>query len=148
MRILFLFIFSVLTVAAKGQSDLNQLKWLDGKWERTNVKPGRSGFEIWQTQSASEMMGRGISLKGVDTTFVEKLKIVREGGTLFYVSDVPENKQPVYFRITELSDHSFVSENPKHDFPKKIAYEWDGSQLKATISGDGKSIDFFFRRVN
>lgn len=148
MRILPLFFFCVLAFAANGQADFSKLTWLAGKWERTNVKPGRSGVEIWEMASPSEMKGRGISLKGSDTTFIEKLKIVSEKGTLFYVSDVPENKKPIYFRITEVSNNAFVSENPEHDFPKKISYQWDGSQLKATISGDGKSMDYFFRKVN
>jgi hypothetical protein len=85
-------------------------------------------------------------MRGTDTTFVEKLSLRVEAGVLYYVSDVPENKKPIYFRVTEASPTSLVCENPEHDFPKKIAYHLEGDGLKATISGDGKAIDFYFRR--
>jgi hypothetical protein len=44
-----------------------------------------------------------------------------------------------------MGDRKFVCENPKRDFPKKIVYEWEESRrLKATVSGNGKAIDYFF----
>lgn len=137
-------IFSGLNLLA--QNSISQIQWLAGTWTRTNAKPGRTGFEIWTKKSDTEITGRGINMRGTDTTFVEKLKIVAKDGKLFYVADVPENKGEVWFDITLASEKSIVCENPKHDFPKKIVYELDGSNLKATISGDGKSIDYFFKR--
>lgn len=131
----------MLSVAA--QHDVSKVEWLTGKWNRTNAKPGRSGVEIW-TKKGNELVGRGINLKGTDTTFVEKIRIVSKEGKLFYVADVPENKGEVWFEFTAVTDRSFVCENSQHDFPKKIVYELDGNNLKATISGDGKSIDYLF----
>ena len=128
------------------QTDLLQLEWLTGSWNRTNAKSGRSGVEIWQKKSAVEFVGKGINLKGTDTVFVEKLKIIIKEGAVFYVADVPQNKEPVLFKATSLSTSSVVFENPQHDFPKKIAYAWDGKKLKATISGDGKAIDYWFEK--
>lgn len=132
-----------------GQSgaDLKKLSWLEGKWERTNSKPGKKGFEIWTKVSSSEWSGRGISLTGSDTTFVEKLKLVVKDGAAYYVADVPENKKEVLFRFTELTENGFVSENPAHDFPKKISYQKDGNKMKAVISGDGKSIEYHFIKL-
>jgi hypothetical protein len=49
------------------------------------------------------------------------------------VSDVPEDKQPVYFAITEITETGFTCENPQHDFPKKIMYRKEGNQLKANV---------------
>jgi len=132
-------------VAVFAQNDVGKLEWLPGKWIRTNAKPGRSGVEIW-TKNGNELVGRGINLRGADTTFVEKLRSVSKDGKLFYVPDVPENKGEVWFEMTSVTDRSFVGENPKHDFPKKIVYECDGKNLKATISGDGKAIDYFFTK--
>lgn len=96
--------------------------------------------------SATEWKGTGISMRGADTTMVEKLKIIIDNGELYYVSDVPENNKPIPFRIIELTDKGFASENPKHDFPKRIEYWYDGKTLTATISGDGKSIGFVFEK--
>lgn len=131
---------------AQKAGDLKNMEWLLGNWARTNTKPGRAGVETWQKLSPTEWKGRGISLRGTDTTFVEKLKIVVEKGELYYVSDVPENPQPVYFKITQVAPTGFVCENPAHDFPKKIEYRLQGETLKATISGDGKAVDYLFVR--
>ena len=85
-------------------------------------------------------------MKGNDTAFVEKTKLVIISNLIYYVADVPGNKEPVYFKLTSINDNEFIVENAAHDFPKKITYTRDGSKLKATISGDGKSIDYFFER--
>jgi len=87
-------------------------------------------------------------MHGSDTAFVEKLGIIVRDGDLFYVADVPENQQPVYFRLTEIKQNSFTCENPEHDFPKKLAYSLKGNKLHAIISGDGKSMEFFFEKSN
>jgi hypothetical protein len=127
------------------QTDLSQLEWLTGIWNRTNAKPGRSGVEIWKKKSADEFVGKGINLRGTDTVFVEKLKIIVKEGAVFYVADVPENKEPVLFKATSVTASSVVFENPQHDFPKKITYELDGKKLKA-VSGGGNSMEFWFER--
>ncbi len=125
-------------------SDLSKLSWLEGKWERTNTKAGRKGFEVWTKVSSTQWTGKGVNMTGADTTFVEKLKLVVKDGVPYYVADVPENKGEVLFKFTEFTPNSFVCENAQHDFPKKIAYYRDGDNLKAVISGDGKSIEYLF----
>ena len=145
-------LFSLLLTAsslAYGQptaKDIEKLAWLEGNWQRTNAKPGRSGVEQWKKLSATEWLGKGISLRGVDTVFVEKLKIVAKDNALFYVADVPQNKTEVYFQITTLTEKGFVCENEHHDFPKKMEYEYNGSVLKATISGNGQAMEFIFKK--
>jgi hypothetical protein len=131
-------------VAQQVNKDFQKLDWLEGTWTRTNVKPGRSAKEIWQKISATEWHGLGISMKGTDTSFVEKLKLLIKDNTIFYVADIVENKEPVYFKLTSITDNSFTCENPQHDFPKKIIYQKEGDKVKATISGDGKSFDYLF----
>lgn len=85
-------------------------------------------------------------MNGADTSFVEKLRIVTKDNKLYYVADVPENKESTYFLITGVTATSFICENPEHDFPKKIVYQHEGNTMKATVSGNGKSIDYFFER--
>ena len=145
---LLVLLFSVTLL--QGQSvtstDFKKLSWLEGTWTRTNSKPGRSGNERWVKKSASEWQGWGVSMSGKDTAFVEKLKLVIKEGGIFYVADVPENKQAVYFKFTELTDNQFTCENPQHDFPKKISYQRNGNKLKAIISGDGKAMEYLFEK--
>ncbi len=122
----------------------DKLGWLVARWEMVDPKPGRSGFEQWTKVSPVELRGVGVRLAGEDTLFVERLRILVRDKVICYVADVPENQAPVYFRLTEISQEGFVFENQGHDFPKKIAYQLKDGRLKATISGDGKSIDYFF----
>ena len=146
-------LFALVFSSAKSQgsfqptvSTVDNLKWLEGSWTRTNVKAGQSGFELWKKVSPTELSGRGITMNGNDTTFVEKLRIIARDGNLFYVADVPENQKPVFFRLTKINENSFTCENAEHDFPKMISYTLQGAKLRATISGDGKSMEFLFEK--
>lgn len=125
---------------------LHKMEWLLGAWTRTNAKPGRTAWETWTRKSASEWIGRGVSMKGTDTSFVEVLKIIIEKDKVYYVADVPENKKLVYFEITSVTNDSFTCENSSHDFPKKLVYQVTGSTLSAHISGGDKVIDYVFER--
>jgi hypothetical protein len=144
MKTLILLLLLAFSVSANAQS-LKEIEWLVGTWNRTNVKAGRSAHERW-IKTAGGLQGWGVSMNRADTSFVEKLRIVTKDNKLYYVADVQQNKESTYFLITEITPTSFICENPKHDFPKKIAYQADGNKLKATISGDGKSMDYFFER--
>ena len=132
--------------AQQANEDFKKLDWLEGTWIRTNVKPGRSAEEKWQKISPTEWQGLGVTMNGTDTVFVEKLKLVAKDGNIFYVADIVENKEPVYFKLTNITGNSFVCENSKHDFPKMIAYQKEGNKIKATISGNGKSVDYLFEK--
>jgi hypothetical protein len=149
MKCLILFLVIHATISF-GQSvfekDFDKLAWLEGSWSRANAKPGQTGFETWIKAREKELIGIGVSLKGTDTSFVEKLKIAVKDNAIYYVADVAENIDPVYFRMIELSSDGFICENSNHDFPKKISYRREGNSLKAITSGDGKSIEFFFVR--
>jgi hypothetical protein len=152
-RFCFIFILSAFFFNVFGQQTSNETKenfkklnWLIGTWNRTNVKPGKSGVEQWKQTNPHELRGIGANLQGTDTLFVEKLRIIIKDNNIAYVADVPENQKPVYFKLTEITESSFVCENPEHDFPKKISYQLDGKKLKAQISGNGKAIDYLFER--
>lgn len=133
-------------LAKEARENFNKLSWLTGTWKRTNVKAGRQAHERWENAGAGQMKGVGVTMKEQDTLFVEKLKLVIKDNAVWYVADVPQNKQEVYFKLTTITPDGFTCENPTHDFPKKIVYQLEGNKLKATISGDGKSIDYLFER--
>ena len=67
-------------------------------------------------------------------------------GKYFYEATVPHNPGSVQFELTILSDSGFTSENPKHDFPKKIEYQWNGDSLWVTISDDERLVKFNFKK--
>lgn len=124
---------------------IKQLKWLSGTWERQSPKQGQSAFESWGI-TKNELSGLGVSMKGTDTVFMEKLSIIKKDQDLYYVANVSQNAAPTFFKITSISKRGFVSENLQHDFPKKIEYLLEGEMLTATISGGGKEIPFVFTK--
>ena len=131
----------------KPAKQFKSLRWLEGAWERTNVKPGITATEEWNEVSPSELKGLGITMKGQDTMVLEKIQILLKNGNIYYVADVKENKAPVYFKFTSLTPDGFVCENPDHDFPKRIEYRLAGSTLTVLISDGTKSQNYLFTRL-
>ena len=132
--------------ASSASQSFKKLSWMEGTWNRTNAKPGRTAHERWEKNGNLEMKGWGVSMNGADTAFVEKLKLIVKDNSVYYVAEVPGNQGETLFKLTQVSDKSVVFENPQHDFPKKIEYILDGKKLKATISADGKSMDYLFEK--
>ena len=151
-KILFFLLAQLIVEDVIGQnnSDLKRtlapLHWLVGTWERTNVKPGIKAHEEWHLDSGNHLKGLGVTMKGQDTLFVEKIVIRMEENNIYYVADVKENNAPVYFKFTTLLNDAFVCENPGHDFPKKIVYSFKDSTLTVRISGNGKAQEYLFVR--
>ncbi len=134
-------------IEAPTKKDFKQLKWISGQWSRTNVREGQTANETWTKVSEYLYEGIGVSMKGSDTTFVEKLRIELKDNAIFYVADVRENASPTYFKITQLSETGFTSENPEHDFPKVIDYQLKHKTLTVIISdGDQKKMGFIFEK--
>ncbi|MEP2670112.1 MAG: DUF6265 family protein [Cyclobacteriaceae bacterium] len=149
MKTLFLAIILLITGAAcspqeSDKSDMEKINWLMGQWERINVKEGRSAHERWEAVNDQELKGWGVSFRGIDTSFMEVLRIVEKEDTLYYVADVPENPNPVFFKFESITETGFVCANPEHDFPKRIEYQLRSDTLKAITSGDGKELIFEF----
>lgn len=114
---------------------------MQGKWIRLNDKPEKTTYEIWKNTN-----GLGYTLQKKDTVFKEIMNIVRIKDTLFLkVEGVNEN--PTLFKFTKQTDTSFVCENLKNKFPKKIYYYLEKKQLKAEVSNDDFKIDFVFEKV-
>jgi hypothetical protein len=126
------------------ESQFKSLSWLKGNWDRTNPVPGSTASEIWEQSSPYELKGSGITLKGADTVFTEKIKLQIRDNNIFYVADVPENKEAIYFKLTKIDPRGFICVNAQHDFPKKIEYLLNGRKLTVVISGDGKSQEYLF----
>ena len=117
--------------------------FLIGEWQRLNDKPGNQTYEIWNTN----LVGMGYTMKGQNRSFQETLSIITINDTLnLEVKGVNEN--PTLFKFTNQTDTSFVCENPKNEFPKKIKYFIENKQLKAEVSSDDFKINFVFDKVH
>jgi hypothetical protein len=117
--------------------------FLIGEWKRLDDKPGNQTYEMWSTN----LVGMGYTITGAKRSFQETLAIITIKDTLFLeVRGI--NEEPTLFKFTEQTDSSFVCENPKNEFPKKIKYFLDDKQLKAIVSADDFRIDFVFEKTN
>jgi len=56
-------------------------------------------------------------------------------------------KTPPFFKFTSQTDTSFVCENPKNEFPKKITYYKENKLLKAQVSSEDFKINFVFQKL-
>ncbi|WP_075344573.1 DUF6265 family protein [Tenacibaculum agarivorans] len=136
--ILLLAAFSILSC----KKEIQNPKFLIGKWKRVNDEPSKSTYEFWNENYS----GLGFTLQNKDTVFREDLSIVSINGVKqFQVTGVNEN--PTLFKITELSNTSFTCENPDNDFPKKITYWLEEEKLHAKVANDEFAIDFEFERM-
>lgn len=144
-----LFILGINNAACGQESTVQKFKkleWLAGNWQRTNSKPGQSGYENWSKVSETRLTGEGVTLKGKKAIFVEQLELSIKGDDIFYTVTVTGEPKPVHFKLTAVSKNAFICENPEHDFPKKIAYTRNGNKVKAIVSGNGQTLDYEFTR--
>ncbi|MES2590418.1 MAG: DUF6265 family protein [Bacteroidota bacterium] len=139
----FFFTLIIFTACNKPNADIKQFKWLEGKWEGNYN--GMQTFEEWQPLKDNVMAGIGGMISNKDTMFVEKVKIEIQNGELYYVATVPENPEPVPFRLIKSVNNSTTFENPEHDFPQRIIYTQnaDGS-LYSSI--EGKRMDKYSKK--
>jgi hypothetical protein len=112
------------------------LAWLSGHW----VQEGPGGWteERWSDPRGGVMLGTGLSGKGAKATSFEFMRIADgPGGPVFWGS--PGGKSAVAFPIAGFARRAVRFENPKHDYPTRIAYKREGGMLVATTSGPGGS---------
>jgi hypothetical protein len=111
-------------------------------------------FEEWTLTSGS-YRGRGYIVRATgDTMVTETTLIDQRSDGLYFVPTTQNqnNKQPVYFRMTSVSDSGFISENKEHDFPQTIAYTVANDsilhvKIDGTVSGKYRKEEFSFKRA-
>lgn len=140
-------IFILIITVANVTAQKKEFAWLEGTWKLKD----KQVFEVWVVgKDGRSLDGVSYKVKGADTVITERTKFIQKEDSFYYIPDVPENQAPVEFRITSAGANGFVAENPKHDFPKLIRYNFyrkDGRDfIDAAIEGDGKVIPYAFER--
>lgn len=117
---------------------LEKMNWLVGQWE--NKTPEGLLTETWTKDNDSTFSGQTYFIKNEkDTVHSESIVLTQTKDELIYRPTVKgqNNDEPVDFKLTTDVENSFTFENPKHDFPQKIAYKKINEKaLVATISGN------------
>jgi len=116
--------------------------WLLGKWE--NKSDDGNLLETWTKVNDSLFIGESYFIKEKDTLHSEKIQLKQKGENLLYVSTIKgqNNDKPITFVHKPEIEKQLVFENPKNDYPKKIAYKRiTKDRLLIEISGiqQGKS---------
>ena len=129
------------------RTKIDSLSWFSGNW--SGKMNGGIFTENWQKVNDSVFDGHSFFIKANDTLGQEVITIEQHGTSLFYVpiAKGQNDDKPVFFRLTYLDMANAVFENPNHDFPQKIAYQFkENDSLIAVISGTAngnyKSIRF------
>lgn len=113
--------------------------WLVGTWK---INTG-NGFivEQWKQVNDSTLQGKSMFVKAAgDSALQESLELSFRKGVWNYISTVVGQNQglPVAFKLIYLGRSEFISENPAHDFPQRIAYRRVKNNLFASIEGKRK----------
>lgn len=123
------------------------LKKITGKWSSTE---GVLFNEHWHLENDSLMTGIGFSLKGMDTAFIEKMKIYLSSDSVYFAAKTDPKKDYVSFVLKEAGREKWIFVNATHDYPNIIQYEIKNDTLLyafiANIRGN-KKVEFNLRRI-
>lgn len=130
--------------------NLKKFECLKGQWE--GIQGSGIYHEEWDFKSEDELTGKAYMIRSGEILNTEILKIHENSEGIYYTADVSHNVAPVSFKLTFQDENSFVFENPEHDFPKKITYEFENinklkASVEATNKGKLKKIEFNLRRI-
>jgi hypothetical protein len=133
-------------------SPFDQLKRLEGCWQRTGTSVPE--FEEWKIQDSVSMIGRMYKVKESDTLVSEEILLIKKQHQVFYQAKTfnqPEQER-ISFWLTGYQNGSFVFENPKHDYPRRIVYSFKGTDslhawIDAGVDKASDRVDFYFKRV-
>jgi 2-iminobutanoate/2-iminopropanoate deaminase len=128
------------------------MELLPGTWGMQN-KDGWL-YETWERVSENLYKGKSFSVKGKDTTLLESVELKKTAQGIFYIPVAlgQNNDKPVPFKLVQQKGNLFIFENLKHDFPKRIGYEFvSGERLRAWIDGGPEAVhkrmDFNYKKI-
>lgn len=138
-----LFIAATAMASANDQAanpSIADLSWMAGSW--VGESGGIQMEEHWTAPKGNSMVGLHRDVGKGRTLLFEFLRIEQQGDQIVYLS-MPNGRSPATpFPLKEVSGTRVVFENPDHDFPQRIIYWKDGSDLRARIEGsqNGKAV--------
>jgi hypothetical protein len=149
------FVIGIITVCAGCKSsnpEFELLNQIEGTWE---MKFDQSVvYEEWTKLNDTLFSGRSYEVSGGDTTITETLQILDNSNGIFYIPTVTNQNDglPVSFKLTSREGTRFTFENPQHDFPTSIVYDFlSENKLNASVSGiiggSMRSLDFEYTRI-
>ena len=137
--------------AQETKPTIDSLAWISGCWEQNDEAKKRFGSEQWMRPAGNSMIGMSRTVRNGKTVGFEFLRIVQDETGINYISRPSQNKEETAFKLIKSGPNEAVFENPAHDFPQRIIYRLDKTNLFARIEGtnNGKvmGIDFPMTRA-
>ncbi len=131
---------------------VHQFKKLVGEWVDTSSQ--NAFHEVWK-HTGKGWEGTGVVLEGRDTVWIEHLEIAPRANRWYYGVTLggANFNRPVYFELSSFSDNHFLFENPQHDFPQQIHYEFKGDdslyvRIEGVEADTARYEEFFMRRAD
>lgn len=114
-------------------------KKLTGKWMSEKKASGAVMGEVWEKRNDNSMAGKSFMIKNGDTAILETVDLVKEGNDIFYIPVAygQNDDKPVRFKLTSATESVYIFENPQHDFPKRIVYDFTASEILHAYIDDG-----------
>jgi Domain of unknown function (DUF6265) len=147
-----IFFLAVFLLAMRKKDSMEPFKWVLGDWKMER----KSGVltESWKEVNDSSYEGKSyITSKAGENKMLEEMQLIYRQKKYHFISAVPgQNKElPVSFLINTISSGHFLAENPEHDFPRRISYQFmKPDSLHAWIDGGpanaDQRVDFYFSR--
>ena len=138
-----------IALPAPAKAAIADMAWLAGAWVGTRGTNGTTSIEErWSPPLGGAMLAVSRTVARGRMGAFEYLRIVERDGGLVYVAQ-PGGAAPTEFVLTELTPTRAVFDNPRHDYPKRIAYDLSAEGvLRATIGfiKGGTPRRFEFRR--
>ena len=152
------FVPAILFVSCKtpGNKELEPFEKISGEWVMAGDNDPKTGIivESWARVNDTLFAGKSFEVNGMDSVLYETIQLVASGKDVYYIPVVVDqnNRQPVSFKLTSSEGEKFTFENPEHDFPTTIIYNFvDKDTLVATIKGsihgEVRSMDFNYTRT-
>jgi len=98
--------------------------------------------EVWNFNETNELLGQSFNIEGTDTILLEILSIREIDGNWYYAPRVmtQNHGREVLFKLMDCTDLIFTFENPKHDYPQRISYNFNAKTDSLTVHIENLSI--------
>lgn len=114
---------------------IGDISWLAGAWTGTRGSQNQISIEErWSPPLGGAMLAVSRTVSRGKMSQFEYLRIVERETGLVYIAQ-PNGGTATEFVLTELSATRAVFENPRHDYPKRIAYELSPEGVLTATAG-------------
>lgn len=134
------------------QKEFEALDQINGTWRA--IRSDGEIMETWKRKSKTEFTGVSYMVSKADTMLLETVRLYIDSGQIIYapLTAGQPQQQHVLFTLRSTDGRRFVFENPQHDFPTRIVYDFKTKDsllayIEGTVEGKSRRIDYPYKRM-